>query len=65
MITKLLPVIVFIIVSISLYLFSKDADKNKKPLNFVLPGAVAALAVFLYFKYKGSNEPMMQGNYFE
>ena len=60
-----LPVIVFIAISIALYLFSNDPDKKKKPINFIVPGLVVGLGVFGFLKYSSSQEPMMQGNYFD
>ncbi len=60
-----LPIIVFIVTSYVLYSFSNEPDKKSKPLQFVVPGLVAAAMVFAYFKFNRAPEKMMEGNYFD
>ena len=61
----LIPIVVLIVVTSGLYVYSKDPDKKKKPLTFVVPGALASVGTFLILKNRGDSEPMMQGNYFD
>ena len=72
MILYIIPIIVFLLVSLSMYLVSNNKDKNK--LDFilirnVLPAMVISLLVFVIIKYRDSRifnpEPLMQGNYFD
>ena len=68
----IVPLIVFVIVSIILYMISNDAKKNK-PENIVcrnvLPGIVVGLLVHVLVKYRETysytQEPIMRGNYFD
>ena len=62
---NLLPVLVFIITSIAIYMYSSDPDKKKKPLNFIIPGIMAGAATFLFFKYNPPQQKLMEGNYFD
>ena len=65
------PVLIFIILSVIMYLVSDDPDKNKIGticLRNVLPSLVVGILVFIIIKYKGQtpfDEPMMKGNYFD
>jgi hypothetical protein len=67
----ILPAIVFLIISISMYTLSKD--KNKDKTNVILikniaPATVVSVLVFVFIKYRDTffnNEPMMSGNYFD
>ena len=61
----IIPFVVLIVVSFGLYTYSKDPDKKKKPLTFVVPGALASVGMFFILKHRGDSEPMMQGNYFD
>ena len=44
----IIPIIVFIAVSLSLYSFSNDPDKKQKPklINYILPALVLSVATF-------------------
>jgi membrane protein CcdC involved in cytochrome C biogenesis len=63
----LLPIIVFVVTSVVLYMMSSDPDKKKKPVKIVLPGLVLGAGSFFFMKYRDrlSPEPLMQGNYFD
>ena len=68
----LLPLSVFIVISIVMYIISADEDKNdfsKILTRNVFPALVVGLLVFAIIKFKDSGmfnpEPMMKGNYFE
>ena len=68
----LIPVIVFIIMSLSLYLISNDKEKTKPKtviIRNILPSIVLSLLVFIIIKYRDSSifnpEPLMGGNYFD
>ena len=60
-----LPIGVFFATSLALYFISSDPDKNKKPLNFIIPGLVVAILVVLFLKYRPVQEQLMEGNYFD
>ena len=65
------PVLIFIILSIIMYVVSDDPDKNKIGticLRNLLPSLVVSILVFIIIKYKGVgpfDEPVMKGNYFD
>ena len=65
------PVLIFIILSVIMYLISDDPDKNKIGticLRNILPSLVVSILVFIIIKYKGQtpfDEPVMKGNYFD
>ena len=68
----IIPIIVFVIVSISMYLVSNDKNKSKPSVIItrnILPGIVVSLLVFAIIKFKDSqlfvNEPLLGGNYFD
>ena len=67
----IIPVIIFIILSVIMYLISDDPDKNKIGticLRNLLPSLVVSILVFIIIKYKGVgpfDEPVMKGNYFD
>jgi hypothetical protein len=63
--TLLIPIVVFILISLGTYIYSSDPDKKKKLLNFVIPGLTAGIATFLFLKYSPPNEKLMEGNYFD
>jgi len=63
--TLLLPITIFLITNILLYMSSKDKDKKKKPLNFVIPGLIVSIGAYLFMKYSPQQEKMMEGNYFD
>ena len=69
MLVYIVPIIVFFIISLSLYFISNDKEKNKNVLlRNVLPGVVVSVLVFVIIKYRETlfqGEPMMGGNYFE
>ena len=68
----LLPIVVFVISSVLLYIISTD-PKKKTLKNIIvrnmLPGLVLGVTVFCVIKLKDSNmfnnEPLMTGNYFD
>jgi uncharacterized BrkB/YihY/UPF0761 family membrane protein len=61
----IIPIVVLIVVSFGLYIYSKDPEKKNKPLTFVVPGALASVGTFLILKNRNNSEPIMQGNYFD
>ena len=68
----IIPIIVFLIVSVGMYLVSTDKNKSKPSVIFtrnILPGIVVSLLVFAIIKFKDSqlfvNEPLLGGNYFD
>lgn len=68
----IIPIIVFLIVSVSMYLISNDKEKSKPSVILtrnILPGIVVSLLVFAIIKFKDSqlfvNEPLLGGNYFD
>jgi len=68
----IIPIIIFLIVSVSMYLISNDKDKSKPSVILtrnILPGIVVSLLVFAIIKFKDSqlfvNEPLLGGNYFD
>ena len=72
MILYVVPLVIFIFVSIGMYLVSKDTKKNKIDVILtrnVLPALTLSLLVFLIIKYKDSEilnpEPIMYGNYWD
>uniref|UniRef100_A0A6C0I914 Uncharacterized protein n=1 Tax=viral metagenome TaxID=1070528 RepID=A0A6C0I914_9ZZZZ len=72
MILYIIPIIVFLLVSLSMYLVSNNKDKNKPDfilIRNVLPAMVISLLVFIVIKYRDSRifnpEPLMEGNYFD
>jgi hypothetical protein len=62
---NLLPIFVFIIVTLVYYYSSNEPDRNKKPIKYLSPGLLSGFALFIYTKYKKSAEPLMEGNYFD
>jgi len=66
-ITLLIPIVTFLVSSFVMYSLSKDPDKKKKPVKFILPSIIVSIVSFIALKYKDnmSPEPMMQGNYFD
>ena len=72
MLLYLVPIVVFLIVSLGMYFISNDKNKSKPKtiiVRNILPGIVVSLLVFVIIKYKDSDmfnpEPLMSGNYFE
>jgi RsiW-degrading membrane proteinase PrsW (M82 family) len=72
MLLYVVPIIVFLIVSLGMYMISNDKNKSKPKtiiVRNILPGIVVSLLVFVIIKYKDSEifnpEPLMSGNYFE
>ena len=63
--TIIIPVIVFIISAALLYFTSNDPDRKKKPVKIIIPGVIIAVISFFTIKYTNTNEPLMQGNYFD
>ena len=72
MLAYIIPIVSFLIVSISMYYMSNDPKKKDTDVIFlrnILPGLMVALLVFVIIKYKDSEvlnpEPLMYGNYFD
>jgi len=64
--TIIIPIITFIVISVSSYLYSKDPEKKTKPVKFILPGIIVSILTYLGLKYKDNlEEPVMQGSYFD
>ena len=68
----LLPVIIFIISSVVLFMISTDPKKKTLKniaIRNILPGLVLGITVFCIIKFKDSNlfnnQPLMTGNYFD
>ena len=68
----IIPIIVFITVSVIMYIVSNDKNKSKPQtiiIRNILPGIVVSLLVFVIIKYKDTSlfnhEPLMTGNYFD
>jgi len=65
----LIPVLIFLVLSILLYVISNNENKNELNVIFlqnVLPSVVVSVFAFLLIKYRDNiNEPMMKGNYFD
>lgn len=65
----IVPVVVFLVISLSMYTLSKDKEKNKNILvRNILPAFVISVLVFVFMKYRETmfnEEPMMGGNYFD
>ena len=65
-----IPFVLFIVITLSLYFVSNDEDKKsaKKIMKTSLPGLIVAISAFLFIKYKDNifdDEPIMNGEYFE
>ena len=68
-----IPILTFLIISISMYLLEKDSTKKKTTrlilVRGLLPAVTLALVSFVVIKYKASSlfspEKMMQCDYFE
>jgi FtsH-binding integral membrane protein len=65
-----IPFVLFIVITLSLYFVSNDEDKKsaKKIMKTSLPGIIVAISAFLFIKYKDNifdDEPIMNGEYFE
>ena len=72
MLLYVLPILIFLIVSVSMYYISNDPKKTDMDVIFlrnILPGMMISLFVFVIIKYKDSEllnpEPLMYGNYFD
>jgi len=69
--TYIIPVVVFITISLVMYNISNDKNKDKTSNIFIrniLPATVVSVLVFVSIKYRESffnQEPMMSGNYFD
>ena len=67
-----LPLVVFVVASSTMYCISTEEDKNTFSSIFiknVLPASVVSVLVFVIIKFKDTgvfnSEPMMSGNYFD
>ena len=69
MLLYLVPAIVFVIISLSMYFISKDKEKNKTKnivVKNILPAIVISVLAFVFMKYRDTiSEPMMSGTYFD
>jgi membrane protein YdbS with pleckstrin-like domain len=62
----IIPVIVFLAISICVSIYTYDEKKPKINVQGVLFAIVLSILVFLCMKYQDiSHEPMMHGNYFD
>ena len=68
----LIPLVVFVVASFTMYSISSEEDKNTFSsilVKNVLPASVVSVLVFAIIKFKDSGlfspEPMMNGNYFD
>ena len=72
MLNIIIPLVTAILVSITMYLISKDTKKNKPEkivIRNVCPGIIVGLLVFVIIKYRNSSlfnqQPIMSGNFFD
>jgi len=69
--TYIIPIIIFLITSITMYCVSNQDDKENISnifLRNILPASLISILVFVIIKYHNNlfnNEPMMSGNYFD
>jgi uncharacterized membrane protein len=65
----LLPVVVFVILSLTIYNLSSEKNKENLFEKILLPSGIVSLLVFMVIKFKDSllfnSEPMKTGNYFD
>lgn len=67
----IVPIVVFLVISLSMYGLSRDKEKNKSSnilIRNILPAIVISILVFVFMKYRETifnEEPMMGGNYFD
>ena len=62
----IIPIVVFLIISISVNIYTYDEKKPKLNIKGVLFEIILSILVFLCMKYQDiSQEPMMPGNYFD
>jgi hypothetical protein len=67
----IVPLVVFLSISLSMYSLSNNKEKNKSSNIFIrniLPAIVISVLVFVFMKYRETmfnEEPMMGGNYFD
>jgi RsiW-degrading membrane proteinase PrsW (M82 family) len=72
MLSYILPVVAFFVVSLVMYFLSSLDEKNEpKNIMFrnILPGIVIAMLTYIILKHKDllnlNKEPLMSGNYFD
>jgi len=67
----IVPLVVFLSISLSMYSLSNNKEKNKSSnilIRNILPAIVISVLVFVFMKYREKifiEEPMMGGNYFD
>ena len=64
----LVPVAIFLVMSIFLTFYDTDDKKNKNKIKIkaIVPSFIVSVLVFLAIKYNEmTHEPMMPGNYFD
>ena len=67
----IVPVVVFLAISLSMYNLSNNKEKNKSSnilIRNILPAIVVSVLVFVFMKYRETmfnQEPIMGGNYFD
>jgi len=67
----IVPVVVFLVISLSMYSLSRNKEKNKSSnilIRNILPAIAISVLVFVFMKYRETmfnQEPMMGGNYFD
>jgi len=67
----IVPLVVFLSISLSMYSLSNNKEKNKSSnilIRNILPAIAISVLVFVFMKYRETmfnQEPMMGGNYFD
>lgn len=73
MLVYIVPIVVFLVMSMGIFFLKKDTEKNdsdkKIDIAFILiPSLVVSILVCVFIKYKDhifNSEPMMSGNFFD
>ena len=63
----LVPLFIFLIISVSVHMYNKSKEKQNLAQD-LLPAFIISIAVFVFIKYRDTwfaGEPMMGGNYFD
>ena len=67
----IVPIIVFLVMSIGIYYLKNGQTEKKEDTNVVfilIPSLVVSVLVYVFIKYKDhmfNSEPMMGGNFFD
>ena len=71
MLIYIVPIIVFLVMSIGIYYLKNGQTEKKEDTNVVfilIPSLVVSVLVYVFIKYKDhmfNSEPMMTGNFFD